>query len=159
LGGNEIDSPAIGEQVLLMSDIASQENHPQEFVWIAQTMDSKKTTVSLSWINGTINPQSSFSPSTSWIPQETGNYRTVFFVWESLDNPAALSPPVELEYAVVKERLAKNPEKEITITIGNPVNKDGLLPIITTETMTNTESLDSVTDWHFLPLNQGEWDH
>ena len=157
LGGNEIDSPAIGEQVLLMSDIASQEDHPQEFVWIAQTMDSKKTTVSLSWINGTINPQSSFSPSTSWIPQETGNYRTVFFVWESLDNPTALSPPVELEYTVVKERLAKNPEKEITITIGNPVNKDGLLPIITTETMTNTESLDSVTDWHFLPLNHGEW--
>lgn len=112
LSGNEIDSPAVGEQVLLMSDIASQEDHPQKFVWIAQTIDSQKITVSLSWINGTINPQSSFSPSTSWIPQEAGDYSTVFFVWESLDNPSALSPPVEIEFAVKEIHLEESVENE-----------------------------------------------
>ncbi|MGY5148783.1 MAG: hypothetical protein ACW9W3_01835 [Candidatus Nitrosopumilus sp. bin_68KS] len=39
----------------------------------------------------------------SWIPQSAGEYRTTFFVWESIDNPTALSPPVELEYVVVSE--------------------------------------------------------
>jgi endonuclease YncB( thermonuclease family) len=107
LSGNEIDSPIVGEQILLMSDIASQEDHPKEFVWIAQTIDSQKITVSLSWINGTINSQSSFSPSTSWIPQEAGDYSTVFFVWESLDNPTALSPPIQIEFSVTKENTKK----------------------------------------------------
>jgi hypothetical protein len=68
--------------------------------------------VSLSWINGTINPQSSFSPSTSWIPQEAGDYSTVFFVWESLDNPSALSPPVEIEFAVKEIHLEESAENE-----------------------------------------------
>lgn len=157
LNGNTIDSPSMGEQVLLTSDIVSQEDHPQEFIWIAQTIDSQKRVQSLSWINGTINPQSSFSPSTSWIPKAIGDYRTTFFVWESIDNPTALSPPVEIEYSVVKERHLENPEKEITITIGDPINKKGLLPIIMAETTTNIESLEFVIDWNFLPLNHGEW--
>lgn len=104
LDGNQIISPVIDEQILLVSDIVSQENNPQKFVWLAQTVDSQNNVQSLSWINGTINPQSSFSPSTSWIPQDTGEYRTVFFVWESLDNPSALSPPVEIEFTVVTQR-------------------------------------------------------
>lgn len=157
LDGNQIESPNIGEQILLTSDIVSQDDHPQKFVWIAQTINSQKQVQSLSWINGTINPQSSFSPSTSWIPKSIGDYKTVFFVWESIDNPTALSPPVEIEYSVVNERHLKSPEKEITITIGDPINKKGLLPITTTETTTNIESLESVIDWNFLPLNHGEW--
>jgi len=31
------------------------------------------------------------------------------------------------------------------------------LPIITTETSSNIESFDFITDWNFLPLNHGEW--
>ncbi|EIJ65771.1 hypothetical protein BD31_I0804 [Candidatus Nitrosopumilus salaria BD31] len=100
LDGDSVTHPVVGEQILLMSDIASQQDTPQEFIWIAQTIDSQNKVQFLSWINGTINPRSSFSPSTSWIPQATGEYRTVFFVWESIDNPTALSPPVEIEYTV-----------------------------------------------------------
>jgi len=104
LDGNRLDFPILGGQILLQSDIASQQDTPQEFIWLAQTVDSQKRVQSLSWINGTINPQSSFSPSTSWIPQSVGNYRTTFFVWESIDNPTALSPPVELEFTIVNSR-------------------------------------------------------
>jgi len=108
LDGNQIDSPNIGEQILLTSDIVSQDDHPQKFVWIAQTINSQKQVQSLSWINGTINPQSSFSPSTSWVPESIGDYKTIFFVWESIDNPTALSPPIEIEYTVVNERHLEN---------------------------------------------------
>ena len=103
LDSDFVNFPVIGEQILLTSDIVSQQDTPQEFIWIAQTVDSENKVQSLSWINGTINPYSSFSPSTSWIPQSVGEYRTTFFVWESIDNPTALSPPVVLEYVVVSE--------------------------------------------------------
>ena len=158
LDHNTIINPVVDQQILLASDIANDQNHNQNFVWIAQVTDKDKKTQALSWINGTLDAQSSFSPTTSWIPTIAGDYRVVFFVWESIANPTALSPPIELDFTVAKEKPEpKKPEKEITITIGDPINKNGLLPIITTETTTNTESLDSVTDWHFLPLNHGEW--
>ncbi|MEX0861209.1 hypothetical protein [Nitrosopumilus sp.] len=121
LGGNALDFPQTGRQVLLISDILSQEEDTQDFVWIAQIIDDQKRTVALSWINGTINPHSSFSPSTSWIPEENGDYRVAFFVWESLSNPTALSPPVELEFTVVNPsddggayELDISPEEENT---------------------------------------------
>lgn len=104
LDENRLDFPILGEQILLQSDIASQQDTPQKFIWLAQTVDSQKRVQSLSWINGTINPQSSFSPSTSWIPQSAGEYRTTFFVWESIDNPTALSPPVEMEFVILTEK-------------------------------------------------------
>ncbi len=78
LDETRLNFPIIGEQILLISDITNQGNSPQEFIWIAQTVDSKNNVESLSWINGTINPDSSFSPSTSWIPQSAGDYRTNF---------------------------------------------------------------------------------
>ncbi len=105
LDSDFVNFPVIGEQILLTSDIANQQDNSQKFIWIAQTVDSENKVQSLSWINGTINPHSSFSPSTSWIPQSAGEYRTTFFVWESIDNPTALSPPVELEYVVVSEPI------------------------------------------------------
>ncbi|AFS82908.1 thermonuclease family protein [Candidatus Nitrosopumilus sediminis] len=118
LSGNQIDSPNIGEQVLLTSDIVSQEDHPQEFIWIVQTLDSQKRVQSLSWINGTINPQSSFSPSTSWIPEVIGDYKTTFFVWESIDNPTALSPPIQIEFSVDRENLKKTNSDHSSISCG-----------------------------------------
>ena len=89
---NIIDYPVAGGQILLTSDISNQQNRQQPFVWIAQIIDSEKKTQALSWINGTLNPQSSFSPTTSWSPNAAGDYRAVFFVWESITNPSAPVP-------------------------------------------------------------------
>ena len=152
-----VESPLVGEHVLLLSDIVNQQDHEQKFIWLAQVVDAQRKTVSLAWIDGTLNPESNFSPSVSWIPEHEGNYVVTMFVWQSIDNPTALSPPVELEFTVLTERPVPMPEKEIIITIGDPVNKKGLLPIITIEKTSNVESLDSVIDWNFLPLNHGEW--
>jgi len=104
---NPIESPIVGKQILLASDIANQQDHTQKFVWIAQVTDEQKRIVSLSWINGTLNPESSFSSSTSWIPKREGKYSAVFFVWESLTNPSALSPPIDLEFTVAIEEIPK----------------------------------------------------
>lgn len=105
LDGNVNNFPVVGEQAILVSDILNQEDHEQKFAWIAQITDEQNRVMSLSWIDGTINPDLSFSPSTSWIPQKEGNYVVVFFVWESVTNPTALSPPIELEFTVLEKPL------------------------------------------------------
>ena len=158
ISGNSPSTVVLGEQIQIFSDIANNQNREQKFVWIAQITDSSRETVSLGWIDGVLYNKTSFSPSLSWIPENYGQYTATMFAWESIDNPTALSPPVRIEFTVAKEKPEpKKPEKEITITVGDAIRKDGLLPITTTEITTNTESLDSVTDWHFLPLNHGEW--
>ena len=104
LDHNIITHPSVGQQILLTSDISNDQNSIQNFVWIAQIMDKDKKTKALSWIDGTLNAQSSFSPTTSWIPENPGDYQAVFFVWESLTNPTALSPPIELDFVVSGEK-------------------------------------------------------
>lgn len=98
-----IDILAMEQQFIFVSDLLSQQDTEQDFVWIMQIQDDRKRTVSLSWISGTINPYESFSPSTSWIPKDTGHYTGTFFVWEKIDNPTSLSPTVEFEFDVMKD--------------------------------------------------------
>ena len=104
IDGNSIYATGIDQQILLTSDVSNSQNRNQTFVWIAQITESKKKTESLSWIEGMLGPESSFSPTTSWIPKNPGDYRVVFFVWESLTNPSALSPPIELDFTVSHEK-------------------------------------------------------
>lgn len=105
---NGINTVVLGQQILLTSDIANSQSHNQTFVWIAQVTNSQEKTEALSWIVGTLNSQSSFSPTTSWIPTIAGDYKVVFFVWESLTNPSALSPPIELDFTVLKQMPKEN---------------------------------------------------
>ena len=106
--------PVVGEQVLLTTDVANQQDREQRFVWIAQILDSDKKTQALSWIDGTLNPLSSFSPATSWIPKVAGEYKVVFFVWQSIDNPTALSPPKAFDFTVVNDDPTRHNYEELS---------------------------------------------
>ena len=103
LFGHSIDIPHVNEQITISSDIANQQDHEQKFAWLTQIVDEDKNTISLAWIDGTLNPETSFSPSVSWIPENEGKYEVTIFVWESLDNPNALSPPISIEFIVLAE--------------------------------------------------------
>lgn len=114
LFGNLIDTPSVGEQVQITSDIVNQQNREQKFAYLVMIQDDSGATESLSWIDGTLNSGSHFSPSASWIPQKEGNYVATMFVWESVHNPTALSPPIQIEFSVDKENIKKtalNPDK------------------------------------------------
>ena len=111
---NSINYPVVGEQVLFSSDIANGQDREQKFVWIVQITDSERKTQALSWIDGTLNPQSSFSPTASWMPEVPGEYQATFFVWESITNPTALSPPMEIDFTVVNENPAGKQYEELT---------------------------------------------
>ena len=98
--GNTLSSVSVDQQVQISVDITNGQDRNQDFAYLLQVSDSNGVTVSLSWITGSLSSGQSLSPATSWIPTEIGTYTATAFVWESVDNPTALSPPTSAEIEV-----------------------------------------------------------
>jgi hypothetical protein len=92
--GNSLDSVSVDQQVQISADLANGQDREQSFAYLVQIQDGNGVTVSLAWITGSLSAGQSFSPALSWIPTDAGTYTATAFVWESVDNPTALSPPV-----------------------------------------------------------------
>jgi len=86
----------VDEQIMIMADISNNQDVQQNFAYITQVKNDKDVVISLSWLTGSLSPRQSFSPAQSWIPKESGNYQIQVFVWESIANPEALSPPLSM---------------------------------------------------------------
>ena len=97
---NTLDTLDVDQQVQITADLANGQDNDQPFAYIVQIQDSSSVTVALAWVSGTLTPSQSFSPALSWTPSEAGTYTATAFVWESVDNPTALSPPNELTITV-----------------------------------------------------------
>lgn len=82
----------VDEQIMIMADISNSQDIQQDFAYITQVRNNDNVVISLSWLTGSLSPMQSFSPAQSWIPTEPGMYHIQVFVWESIDNPTALSP-------------------------------------------------------------------
>ena len=98
--GNSIDTVSVDQQVQIVADLSNGQDRDQDFAYLIQIQDSDGVTVSLSWIAGSLSPGQSFSPSASWTPTSAGTYDVTAFVWESIDNPTALSPPLSIDISV-----------------------------------------------------------
>jgi len=99
--GNSLAEVSVDQQVQIAADLSNGQNRDQAFAYLVQIQDSNGVTVSLAWITGSLSPGQSFSPALSWIPTAPGAYTATVFVWESIDNPTALSPPVSVTINVV----------------------------------------------------------
>ncbi len=86
----------VDEQIMIVADISNNQDVQQNFAYITQVKNDKDVVISLSWLTGSLSPRQSFSPAQSWIPNESGNYHIQVFVWESIDNPEALSSPLSM---------------------------------------------------------------
>jgi len=86
----------VDEQIMIVTDISNNQDVQQNFAYITQVKNDKDIVISLSWLTGSLSPRQSFSPAQSWIPTESGNYHIQVFVWESITNPEALSPPLSM---------------------------------------------------------------
>ena len=91
----------IDEQVMIMADLSNGQDRAQKFAYIVQIRDENGLVTSLAWITGSLTPGQTFSPALSWTPISSGIYTIQIFVWESVDNPDALSPPLLLSVEVV----------------------------------------------------------
>lgn len=90
----------VGKQIQIAADLKNNQDIKQDFAYIVQIQNEDGVTVSLAWITGTLEPAQSFTPALSWVPNEEGMYEATIFVWESIDNPSALSPTLTLEIDV-----------------------------------------------------------
>jgi len=98
--GNSLDAVSVDQQVQISADLANGQDRKQSFAYLVQIQDGNGVTVSLAWITGSLSEGQSFSPALSWIPTQAGTYTATAFVWESVDNPTALSPPVSTTITV-----------------------------------------------------------
>ena len=98
--GNTLDMVSVDQQVQITADLANGQDKDQTFAYIVQIQDGNGVTVALAWISGSLAGNQQFSPSLSWTPDMSGTYSATAFVWESVDNPTALSPPTELTVTV-----------------------------------------------------------
>ena len=90
----------VDEQIMIMADITNNQDVPQSFAYLTQVRNDQDVVISLSWLTGSLSPRQSFSPAQSWTPDEPGVYYIQVFVWESIDNPEALSPPLAMSVHV-----------------------------------------------------------
>ena len=95
----------VDEQIMIMADISNNQDTPQIFAYITQVRNSDDVVISLSWLTGSLSPRQSFSPAQSWIPTEPGTYHIQVYVWESIDNPSALSPPLSMIINVSERQI------------------------------------------------------
>lgn len=86
----------VDEQIMIMADISNNQDTQQTFAYITQVRNDDNVVISLAWLTGSLSPRQSFSPAQSWIPSEPGVYHIQVYVWESIDNPSALSPPLSM---------------------------------------------------------------
>ena len=98
--GNTLDSVQVDQQIQVTAELGNGQDRDQDFAYLLQVQDQGGVTVSLSWITGSLGSGQSFSPAVSWIPAEAGVYVATVFVWESVDNPTALSPPISTTITV-----------------------------------------------------------
>jgi translation initiation factor IF-1 len=99
--GNSLAEVQVDQQVQITADLANGQDREQSFAYLVQIQDSNGVTVSLAWITGSLAPGQSFSPALSWIPTAPGTYTATVFVWQDVNNPTALSPPVSVNIRVV----------------------------------------------------------
>ena len=97
---NSIGTASVGQQIVITADLSNGQDRDQDFIFLIQVQDENGVTVSLNWVLGTLAADQSFSPGASWTPTEAGTYDVTAFVWESIDNPTALSPTATIAITV-----------------------------------------------------------
>ena len=95
--GNNV---SVDQQFQISADITNNQEKSQNFVYLVQIKNNEGFVVSLGWISGQLTPDQKLSPSLSWIPNESGQFTTEIYVWESLINHKALSQYTTLQINV-----------------------------------------------------------
>ncbi len=99
--GNSLASVSVDQQVQITADLTSGQDREQDFAYLVQIQNEDEVTVQLTWLAGTLGGGATFSAAQSWTPSETGSYTATIFVWESVNNPTALSPQLSITIDVV----------------------------------------------------------
>jgi len=103
--GTTTDVFNVGEQITFDTDLANAQDKEQFVIYVVEIYDYKGVKLHSGMIEGTLDPQMSFSPAVSWIPEKTGFYSVKFRILEDLETQMALSPNIDAEFHVIRENL------------------------------------------------------
>jgi len=92
----------VDHQAQITVDLTNNQKRDRPFAYLVQIQNKDSVTISLSWIAGSLEPGQSMNPSQSGTPTEIGRCNAQIFVWESVDNPDALSTPMAITINVVE---------------------------------------------------------
>ena len=90
----------VNKQVQITSDVTNNQDKTQPFAYLIQIQNHDGVVVSLSWLTGSLDSGQSLSPSQSWTPVSPGTYTAQIFVWAGINNPDALSVPLNMMITV-----------------------------------------------------------
>jgi hypothetical protein len=99
--GNQEKAILVNKQIQIGSKLDNITIRNQTFAFIVQISDEHQNVTSLSSVSGLLLPSQTFSPSISWTPPSAGKYTVNIFVWQSINNPNSLSPPLLSEITVL----------------------------------------------------------
>ncbi len=88
------------KQIQIAADVSNGQDRDQPFAYLVQIKDQNGVVVQLSWLTGTLTAGQSLNPAQSWTPTVPGSYTAEIYVWNSIDNPDALSPPLTMNISV-----------------------------------------------------------
>src|SRR5574341_174610 len=87
------DAVKAGANATITASITNTKSSEQPFVAIVQVIDAQGFTSELSCVTGKIISKQSMSINHMWIPDASGTYTIRVFVWDTLTQPHALTPP------------------------------------------------------------------
>jgi len=90
----------VNKQIQITSDVTNGQDRTQPFAYLVQIQNQDGVVVSLSWLSGSLGAGQSLNPSQSWTPVLPGTYTAQIFVWAGINNPDALSPPLNIGITV-----------------------------------------------------------
>ncbi len=90
--GNSLQSFSANSQMQIVGTISNDHDFNQKFVYMFQVKNDENIVESLSWIQGELSPLQTLDVSQSWIPKKSGIYEIETFVWNSINDPTAMSP-------------------------------------------------------------------
>lgn len=99
--GTSLNKIVAGQQIQISSEITNRVKSTQPFAYLVQIQDNNGITVSLSWISGSLAEDQTLNLGQSWETKTPGRYTAQIFVWQSITEPNALSPPLSLQIDVL----------------------------------------------------------
>ena len=120
---NTITKACVLQDIQIAAELTNLQAIPQKFVYLVQIKNDRGLTIMPPiHSDGLLSPGQTLTPAVSWMPDELGSYTITAFVWESLNNPAALTPQRKLD-VVVEDDSPQTLSQKIPVRLGQKPKK------------------------------------
>jgi len=102
---NEVTQLNTGKFVNVSATLHNKQDRDQHYAFLVQVVDKNGVSISLGTESGILKSGEIKKPSIKWRPEYGGEFTLSTFVWESEDNPSALSPPLNKQIFVEGKTL------------------------------------------------------